>query len=247
MSTEKEVPLVGGGVVCYAGSADTGLSLELEDGSRFELSREQVRRIFERFAHRNPLDQDGSEPHSSLALFVEWAGDPGEAWLGRCLDDGDARRVLAVFMGEGLLPMELRSHGPQPGEFPRAGVKQCLGQVVGRLCVLEVGRQITPVMVRHVAGDAAPEAASTEDEQIRLEFEAVETPGFAWQGPQRFTVGTFASDIHAANGRATASYGGWTLVTGTKQVAELLAFAERERPAPRAMLQELRRVAGQAA
>jgi len=247
MSAEKEVPLVGGGVVCYAGVADTGLSLELEDGSRLELTTEQVRGIFERFAHHNPLDQDGGEPHSSLRRFGEWAGGPGEAWLGRRLDAADAQRVLAVFMGEGLLPMELRSRGPQPGEFPRAGVKQCLEQVVGRLCVLEVGRQITPVLVHQVAGDPVTEPTAAEDEQIRLEFEALDAPGFAWQGPQRFTVGTFAGDIHVAHGRVTAGHGGWTLVTGTKRVTALLAFAEGERPAARAMLQEVRRVAGQAA
>lgn len=247
MSTEKEVPLVGGGVVRYTGGVDTGFSLVLEDGSRFELTTGQVRGIFERFAQLNPLEQGDSGPHSSQRSFVDWAGGAGELLLGRRLGAADADRLLAVFMGEGLLPMDVRSHGPQPGEFPHAGAKRCLERMVGRLCVLEVGRQVTAAVLRQVAGDPATETTPAGDEQIRLEFDVVEAPGIAWQGPQRFTIGTFAGDIHVASGRATAGHGGWTLVTGKKMVTDLLAFAEKVKPVPRTMLQEFRRVAGQVA
>jgi hypothetical protein len=238
VSVEKEVPVIGGGAVRYAGDATDGLALELEGGERFELTRAQVRGIFERFSHWNPLNDDSARPRTSLQRFVDWAAGAGEAVLGRSLTAADAGRVLAVFMGEGLLPMGESYGGPVPAEFPQATVGACLEAMVDRTCVVEVGRRVAPVVVRRVAIEAS---GDPDDAQVMLELEVIDAPGFSWQGPVRFTLGSYAADIGVYPGYATAGMGGWTLVTGPALVAGIVQFSA-ERPERMALVREVWRV-----
>jgi hypothetical protein len=209
----KEAVLRSGDLVPYRGDAERGLTIERASGAALTLSPTEIQAIFERFGGYNPLLLERqANRRSSLEQFVEYVAHPGQSLVTGSVSGADAYRILAVFVGEGLLGMG--------EEFPSAPFAQCVQELTGRDAILREKRLCLHIRVDRV------EANKTSDGDVMCSLRLIPlgTRRLAYPSFTRpFEIGgQFSADAALSNGVFTVPYSGCRLLTAPSVVAHVL-------------------------
>jgi hypothetical protein len=219
----KELSLPNGELVRYFGDAVKGLSVHTTDGGLLTVTPERIRTVTAKFSGHNPLlDDPRVSSRPSLDRFVSWATSP-ESRLGISSDSREtAKRILLVFMGEGILGMCGHVQSPSPEDFPPAPAHECLTQLRGRRAVYVDRPFIAEVEVK----DVSIETQAEDHEYATLTLLTRKTlASGSSQAPDEFTIGCEAEAATRRMGSLSAPYLSWQLVMAPSLVDDILDLA----------------------
>lgn len=223
-------------LVTYYGTWRTGFEIVQAGGERLSFSPDQIKDLFNRSARHNPLLYiPPAENSRAENYFTAWA----KAEVGRALSDDEARRLHAVFRGEGMPPEEFFPDGRlseiwPPKISPLKAVEEC----IGRVCLYQEKRVF--LLVRLIA-------MSMDNGALWLDLEILPGPF------DNYSEGLSAGRLLQVAGRPqdmdvrqgglwSANYVCWSLITGMHIIKCLTEFAATK-PTHRALLDKFREVA----
>jgi len=222
-------------LVDYYGTWKTGFDIVQAGDERLSFSPDRIKDLFNRSARHNPLLYDlPAENSKAENYFTAWA----KAELGRALSDDEARRLHAVFRGEGMPPEEFFPDGRLSEIWPpKISLQEAMEECIGRDCGYQ--EKMVFLLVRLIA-------MSMNDDSFWLDLEILPGPfgnhskGLA--AGRLLRVGGRSKDMDVRQGGLfLGGYVSWSLITGKHVVNYLTEFAATK-PTHRALLGEFRKI-----
>ena len=206
-----------GETVDYSGDAVSGLYIAIGGGDEIDIPADRITEILHSFRSWNPLIEGDSEVPGGgqVCRLDRWIRDESLLRLGRAVTLNELHKVLGVFAGEGLIPLEFQDDGRVWCGLPAPDKGAALRACVGQVCLYHERGQFARVVLQAVRG---------EGEYIELALEPVPAARMPRGSAEAFTVGGSEDSISLSAGVVACAWVSWFLVTNPELVEKFTAF-----------------------